>query len=57
VFWVTGSNGFSIDKSPQNVGFPWASIWQGQYEVDQTYNGATINIDVDVAAMKSPSNP
>jgi hypothetical protein len=57
VFWVTGSNGFSIDKSPQDVGFPWASIWQGEYEVNQTYNGVTINIDVDVAAMKSPSSP
>src|SRR5438309_6382353 len=36
-------------------GFPWASIWQGIYEVNQTYNGVTINIDVDVAAMRSPS--
>jgi len=57
VFWVTTSSGFSIEKSPQDVGFPWASIWQGIYEVNQTYNGVTINIDVDVAAMRSPSNP
>ena len=26
-------------------------------DVTQTWNGATVNIDVDVAAMISPSNP
>ena len=57
VFWVTSSSGFSIDKSPQDVGLAFASIWQGMLEVTQTWNGATINIDVDVAAMSSPSNP
>lgn len=57
VFWLTSSSGFSIDKSPQDVGFPWASVWQGMYDVTQTWNGATINIDVDVAVMPSPSNP
>ena len=57
VFWVTSSTGFSIDRNPQDVGFAWASIWQGIYEVNQTYGGVTINIDVDVAAMRSPSNP
>jgi hypothetical protein len=39
------------------VGFTWASIWQGMYNVTQTWNGATVNIDVNVAAMISPSNP
>ncbi|HEX9250283.1 MAG TPA: hypothetical protein VF856_12330, partial [Gemmatimonadaceae bacterium] len=57
VFWVTSLSGFSIDKSPQQVGFTWASVWQGVYDVTQTWNGATVNIDVDVAAMSSPSNP
>ena len=57
VFWLTTSAGFSIDKSPQDVGFPWASVWQGIYEVNQTWNGATINIDVDVASTSSPSTP
>ena len=55
-FWLTTSTGFSIDKSPQDVGFPWASVWQGIYEVSQTWNGVTINIDVDVASTASPSN-
>jgi len=57
VFWITTSSGFSIDKAPEDVGFSWASVWQGMYEVTQTWNGATINIDVDVAVMASPSSP
>ena len=57
VFWVTSPTRFSIDKQPSEVGFPWASVWQGIYEVNQTWNGATVNIDVDVAAMRSPSSP
>lgn len=54
-FWLTTSTGFSIDKSPQDVGFPWASVWQGIYNVSQTWNGVTINIDVDIATTASPS--
>ena len=57
VFWVTSPTGFSIDKRPEDVGFPWASVWQGIYEVNQTYGGVTINIDVDIATNRSPSNP
>lgn len=57
VYWITTSTGFSIDASPHDVGFPWASVWQGIYEVSQTWNAATINIDVDVATTSSPSNP
>lgn len=57
VFWLTSPTGFSIDKRPEDVGFPWASVWQGIYEVNQTYGGVTINIDVDIATMRSPSNP
>ena len=57
VYWVTSSAGFSIDASPHDVGFPWASVWQGIFEVSQTWNGATINIDIDVATTSSPSSP
>jgi hypothetical protein len=56
-FWVTSSDGFAIDKAPQEVGFPWASVWQGQYDVTQTWNGASVNIDVDVSVTASPSRP
>lgn len=57
VYWITTSTGFSIDASPHDVGFPWASVWQGIYEVSQTWNGTTINIDVNVASTAAPSNP
>lgn len=57
VFWITSSSGFSLDKSPQQVGFTFASVWQGILEVTQTWNGASINIDVDIATMSSPSSP
>ena len=57
VFWITSASGFSIDKTPQEVGFPWASVWQGIYEVTETWNGYAVNIDVDVAATRSPSSP
>lgn len=57
VFWLTTSEGFSIDKSPRDVGFPWASVWQGMYDVAETWNGVTINADIDVATTGSPSAP
>jgi hypothetical protein len=57
MFWVTSSQGFSTDKAPQDVGFSWASVWQGLYEVTQTWNGASVNIDVNVATKSSPSSP
>jgi hypothetical protein len=57
VYWVTSPTGFSLDASPSDVGFPWASVWQGIYEVSQTWNGATINIDIDIATTSSPSSP
>jgi hypothetical protein len=57
VFWLTTSTGFSIDRSPRDVGFEWASVWQGMYNVAQTWNGVTINIDVNVATTRSPSSP
>jgi hypothetical protein len=56
-FWLTGSSGFDLTRSPWESGFPFANVWQGIYEVDQTWNGATINIDVDVADRTSPSSP
>jgi hypothetical protein len=56
-FWLTGSTGFDLARSPRESGFSFANLWQGIYEVDQTWNGATINIDVDVADRSSPSAP
>ncbi len=57
LYWITSSSGFSLDALPRDVGFPWASVWQGVYEVSQTWNGATINTDIDIATTSSPSSP
>jgi hypothetical protein len=56
-FWLTGASGFDLSRTPRESGFEYANVWQGIYEVDQTWNGATINIDVDVADRPSPSGP
>ena len=56
-FWITTSTGFNLNRSPRQSGFSFANLWQGVYEVNQTWNGATINIDVDVADRASPSSP
>jgi hypothetical protein len=57
VFWVSSTAGFSLEKSPADIGLPFARVWQGVLDVMQSWNGISINIDVDVAAMPSPSNP
>jgi Domain of unknown function (DUF1906) len=57
VFWVSSTSGFSLEKSPAEVGLAFARVWQGVLDVTQSWTGVSINIDVDVAAMPSPSSP
>ena len=56
-FWITSSTGFSITSKPTDVGLAYAQIWQGRLDVTQTFNGFTLQIDVDVASTPSPSAP
>jgi hypothetical protein len=56
-FWIAASSGFSITSRPTDVGLSFAQIWQGLFDVPQTFNGVTLRIDVDVAATPSPSAP
>ncbi|MEO7086476.1 MAG: hypothetical protein ABI442_08965, partial [Gemmatimonadaceae bacterium] len=56
-FWIASSTGFSISAKPAAVGFDFAKLWQGMFDVTQTWKGAPITIDVDVASTKSPSAP
>jgi hypothetical protein len=56
-FWIASSAGFAIDKHPTDVGFDFASAWQGILDTNQTWNGVTIHIDVDIADSRSPSAP
>jgi hypothetical protein len=54
-FWVAKSRGFDITKFPSEVGHAFAAVWQGVLDVEQTWNGHKIPIDVNVSATKSPS--
>ena len=56
-FWIASSVGFAITSAPTNVGLAYATVWQGQFDVSQTWAGVTATIDVDVADSPSPSAP
>ena len=47
----------SLTGKPTAVGLDFAQLWQGMFDVTQRWNGVSIQIDVDVASMKSPSAP
>lgn len=54
-FWIASSVGFAVGSPPSAVGLDYAAMWQGMYEVQQTFNGVTLTVDVDVATSRSPS--
>jgi hypothetical protein len=56
-FWIASSTGFSIARAPTEVGFDFARVWQGMFEVTQSFGGVALTIDVDVASSGSPSAP
>jgi hypothetical protein len=47
--------GFSADKAPREVGHWFASVWQGVLDKVESHGGVRIPIDVNVAAVPSPS--
>ena len=54
-FWVAGGSGFAPEKVPSDVGHAFAAMWQGVLDIVQTHNGVKLPIDVNVAAVPSPS--
>lgn len=54
-FWIASGRGFSEDKEPTDVGHDFAKVWQGMLDVVRTHNGVRLPIDVNVAAVPSPS--
>jgi len=56
-FWISSSQGFTPNVAPTAIGLSYASIWQGAFNVSQSWNGVTLTIDVDVANTPSPSAP
>ena len=55
-FWFAKSRGFDTKKHPTEMGHAFAAIWQGVLDTKQTWNGHRIPIDVNVAALPSPSS-
>jgi hypothetical protein len=53
--WVASSGGFAHGARPADSGFPQAQVWQGLFDVRETWGGATLLIDANVATTASPS--
>lgn len=56
-FWIAASGAFSLDQPPRAVGLDYARIWQGRLDVPESWGGATLTIDANVADTRSPSSP
>lgn len=56
-FWLASSTDFAITKRPTDIGFAFANMWQGILDTNQTWNGITLHIDVDISDRRSPSAP
>lgn len=56
-FWIASSVDFALTSEPTRVGLAYANVWQGQFDVSQTWGGINETIDVDVADSPSPSAP
>ncbi|MHB1225774.1 MAG: glycoside hydrolase domain-containing protein [Gemmatimonadaceae bacterium] len=56
-FWIASGEAFAATRAPHEVGFHFASIWQGGFDATETWGGVTLRIDVNVADSPSPSTP
>lgn len=56
-FWIASGDSFAATRAPHEVGFHFASIWQGSFDTTETWGGVTLRIDVNVASSPSPSTP
>ncbi len=55
-FWVASARDFATHKAPHEVGHGFAAVWQGALDTWQSWNGFRLPIDVNVAAVPSPSS-
>jgi hypothetical protein len=53
--WVARAAGFDIARAPAESGYAVAAAWQGRFDVRETWDGVTLNIDVNVADSADPS--
>jgi hypothetical protein len=55
--WVARGAGFDLRRSPAESGQPFATVWQGRFDIRDTWGGTTLTIDVNVADSPDPSRP
>ena len=54
--WVASGRGFTRDAAPTDVGHQFAGVWQGMLDIVEHHGGVSLPIDVNVAAVPSPSD-
>jgi hypothetical protein len=54
-FWIATPAGFSRDRTPADVGFPFADAWQGVIHQSETWGTHPITVDVSVSTPGFPS--
>lgn len=55
--WIAAQGDLTVTSRPTDVGLPYAQIWQAMFEVTQQFNGASLQVDANVATKPSPSSP
>jgi hypothetical protein len=55
-FWIAKSEGFDARKLPHQMGHAFAVVWQGVLDVEETWAGHKIPIDVNISGTRSPSS-
>ena len=56
-FWVAKASGFDIMRTPAASGFAWAAVWQGLFNIRETWGDSPLTIDVNLATSPNPSSP
>ena len=54
-FWIAGGSNFGRDRDPREVGHAFADVWQGVLDTWEKHATVRLPIDVNVAAVPSPS--
>lgn len=57
-FWIASTAGFDfLTAAPGGSGHPFATVWQGRLDVQETWGGVPLRIDVNVSTTAAPSAP
>lgn len=52
--WVARAGDMTVTSRPSDSGILSAAIWQGRFDVDETWGGVTLRIDTNVASIAVP---